>query len=38
MSQQDKENRIIEKIRKLFALAANDGATGAESVVKVKDA
>ena len=31
MSQQDKENRIIEKIRKLFALAANDGATGAES-------
>ena len=31
MSNQDKENRIIEKIRKLFALAANDGATGAES-------
>lgn len=31
MSQQSKENRIIEKIRKLFALAANEGATGAES-------
>lgn len=31
MSQQDKENRIIEKIKKLFALAANSGATGAES-------
>lgn len=31
MSTQDKENRIIDKIRKLFALAANDGATGAES-------
>jgi hypothetical protein len=31
MSQQDKENRIIEKIRKLFALANDKGATGAES-------
>lgn len=31
MSQQDKENRIIEKIKKLFALANDDGATGAES-------
>ncbi len=31
MSNQDKENRIIEKVKKLFALAGNDGATGAES-------
>lgn len=31
MSNQDKENKIIEKIRKLFALASNGGATGAES-------
>ena len=31
MSQQDKENRIIERIRKLFALAADDGALGNES-------
>ena len=30
MSQQDKENRIIDKIRKLFALANDKGATGAE--------
>jgi len=31
MSTQDKENRIIDKIRKLFALANDKGATGAES-------
>ncbi len=31
MSDQSKENRIIEKVKKLFALAACDGATGAES-------
>jgi len=30
MSQQDKENRIIDKIRKLFALANDKSATGAE--------
>lgn len=31
MSNQDKENKIIDKIRKLFALANCDGAVGAES-------